>query len=100
MSIENYGYIQRYTSINGKGITNPYLGMGIDAVGKLYDLAQSGKITTAKSIKLDYGYNCDIVFKGSDMLKFLQEYYPEYLEKNSPEIIPNEIYSVATVDYS
>lgn len=100
MSTENYGYIQRYAAITGKGISCPYLGMGIDAVSKLYDLAQSGKITSAESIKIDYGCNCDIVFKGNDMLKFLQEHYPEYLEKYSPEIIPDEIYNVAAVDYS
>lgn len=50
MSAENYGYIQQYAAITGKGITSPFLGMGIDAVRKLYDIAQSGKITTAESI--------------------------------------------------
>lgn len=100
MSAENYGYIQRYVSITGKGITSPFLGMGVDAVRKLYDIAQSGKITTSESIKLDYEYNCAIVFKGSEILKFLQEYYPEYFGENSPDIILDEFYSVTAIDFS
>ena len=100
MSAVKYSYIQRYAVVTGKGISYPFFGMGIDVVRKLYDLVQSEKITNAESIKIDYAFNCEIVFKGNKLLKFLQKYYPEYLTQNSPEIIHTEFYSVSAVDYS
>ena len=94
------GYVDRYVTIGGKGIEQHTLDMGLDAVRTLYKLAEEDKIPNAESIKIDYPFNCDVAFKGSELLKFLGEYYPEYLEKFSPDIDDNEIYNVLAVDYS
>lgn len=99
---EDFEVLVRYIKIMGKGIKVPYLDMGLTATEKLYNLAKDGKIKNAESIKIEWEYNCDIVFKGSELIKFLQEYYPEYLDKNSNEndIDPNENYQVSAFDYS
>jgi len=40
------------------------------------------------------------MFKGVELLKFLDEYYPEYYAKYSAYIVPNETYKISAVDYS
>ncbi len=95
-------YIQRYIWISGEGFIHRYLGMGITDILRLYNLAKNGEIENAESIKVDWGCNCDIVFKGINLLRFLQEYYPDYLSKYKPEIniISDALYTVSGVDLS
>ena len=95
-------YIQRYIWISGEGFIHRYLGMGITDIMRLYDLAKNGEIENAESIKVDWGCNCDIVFKGINLLRFLQEYYPDYLSKYKPEIniISDALYTVSCIDLS
>ena len=97
---DGFCFIQRFVSITGKGIKSPYLKMGVSAVSTLYDLAKDERITNAESIHIGMACNCDIVFKGCELLKFLQEYYPDYAEEHASEIIPEEPYKVSAVDYS
>ncbi|HQM02137.1 MAG TPA: hypothetical protein PLH98_16550 [Ruminococcus flavefaciens] len=93
-------FMQRYIYISGKGIINHFLGMGISDICRLYELAQSGAVTNAENININYSYNCDLMFKGVELLKFLDEYYPEYYAKYSAYIVPNETYKISAVDYS
>ena len=95
-------YIQRYIWISGEGFIHRYLGMGINDILKLYYLAKNCEIENAESIKIDWGCNCDIVFKGINLLRFLQDYYPDYLNKYKSEIniIPDALYTVSGVDFS
>ncbi len=92
----------RYILISGEGITNRFLGMGITATGRLYDLAKSSAIKGAESVTVqnDWSNNCDLVFKGAALLDFLREYYPEYYQKNTDGIVPDAEYSINCVDLS
>ena len=94
------GFMVRYIYISGEGITNHYLGMGISDVSKLYKLAENGKIENAESIKIECCYNCDIVFKGANLLEFIQKHFPEYLENNTIDINSDETYKVSAIDLS
>ena len=97
---DGFCFIQRFVYISGKGIKSHYLKMGVSAVITLYDLAKDNRITNSETIQIGMAYNCDIVFKGCELIKFLQEYYPEYAEEHASEIIPEELYKVSAVDYS
>lgn len=94
------GFFNRYIYLSGKGIDENYLGVGIDAVLKLYRLAENGSITNAESVEVDYCANCELVFKGKELMNFLQEHFPEYLENNTVDIDPDDIYRVAGIDFT
>lgn len=93
---------QRYIVINGEGIQEKYLNIGLDAVRHLYELAKAGAIRHAVSADIQWEYNCDIKFKGSGLISFLSEYYPEYFRRNiEPDtscIDPDAEYTVSCID--
>ncbi len=90
----------RYISIKGDGLERGILDMGFDAVMKAYKLAQENKIPYAETVELDYPANCDIKFKGENLLRFIEEYYPEEFEKWSAKINPAGNYTLSCIDFS
>lgn len=92
-------YVQRYVDIQGEGI-NAYLDTGLDAIRYLIEIIKENKINNAKRIKKVDEFNYDIVFKGSDLLDFLKEFYPNSYDSYTEKIKPENEYKVGVVDLS
>ncbi|MBO4877411.1 MAG: hypothetical protein J5501_05340 [Ruminococcus sp.] len=94
--------LQRYIVINGEGIPEKNLDAGLEAVRHLYGLAKAGALKHAVSADIQWEYNCDIKFRGSGLISFLSEYYPEYFDRHiAPDIScidPDTEYTVSCID--
>ncbi|MDE5569423.1 MAG: hypothetical protein K2I82_02070, partial [Ruminococcus sp.] len=55
----------RFVQIKGEGLENAVIDMGIDAVLKIWHMAEKNEVPYAESIKMSYCANCDIIFRGS-----------------------------------
>ncbi len=90
----------RFVQINGEGLENAVIDMGINAVLKIWHMAEENEVPYAESIKMNYCANCDIVFKGSNLLLFLKEYYPDKVQYFAEKVNPNSEYTLMCLDFS
>lgn len=105
---ENYIYddflesvpAERFVTIKGEGIENGLLDIGFSAVIKIYEMAEKNEIPYAESIELSYCANCDVTFKGANLLLFLREYYPKEIPRFSDKINPDSDYTLLCIDFS
>lgn len=93
---------QRYIVINGEGIPEKDLDAGLEAVRRLYELAKAGAVKQAVSADIQWEYNCDIRFRGSGLISFLSENYPEYFNRHiAPDVSCIDLdaeYTVSCID--
>lgn len=105
---ENYIYddflegvpFTRYIQICGDGLENKIIDSGFDAVIKIYEMAERNEIPYAENIELSYCANCDVTFKGANLLLFLKEYYPDEVQELSDKINPDSDYTLLCIDFS
>lgn len=90
----------RYVGISGEGLKNAIIDAGFDAVIKIYEMAEKNEIPYVESVKLDYCANCDLKFKGKNLLIFLKEYYPDQLQKFEDKVNPDSDYILSCIDFS
>lgn len=90
----------RFIQIKGDGLENAVIDMGIDAVLKIWHMAEKNEVPYAESIKMSYCANCDIVFKGNNLLLFLKEHYPDKVQYFAEKINPDSEYTLMSLDFS
>ncbi len=90
----------RFVQIKGEGLENAVIDMGIDAVLKIWHMAEKNEVPYAKSIKMSYCANCDIIFMGSNLLLFLKEYYPDKVQYFAEKVNPYSEYTLMNFDFS
>lgn len=90
----------RFIQINGEGLENAVIDTGIDAVLKIWHMAEKNEVPYTESIKMSYCANCDIVFKGSNLLLFLKEYYPDKVQCFAEKINSGAEYTLLCIDFS
>ena len=90
----------RFVEIKGDGLENAIIDVGIDAVTHIYDMAEKNEISYAESIQLDYYANCDITFKGKNLLRFLKENYPDKLQEFEDKVNTDADYTLMCLDFS
>lgn len=90
----------RFIKIKGEGLENAVIDMGIDAVLKIWHMAEKNEVPYAESIKMSYCANCDIIFKGSNLLLFLKEYYPDKVQCFEEKVNPDSEYTLLCLDFS
>ena len=74
-------------------------GCGIQAVGKFFDLAQTG---IPGAIKTDFlfSYNVLVRLNGESLMHLIEEHYPELIGEAKKVIIPEEEYVIDCYDMS
>lgn len=90
----------RFVQIKGEGLENAVIDMGIDAVLKIWHMAEKNEVPYAESIKMSYCANCDIIFRGSNLLLFLKEYYPDKVQYFVEKVNPDSEYTLMSLDFS
>lgn len=99
----------RYVLIRGDEIEDMIISMGIDGVLCIYNMAEKGEIPEAEKIEKTYCANCDITFKGKNLISFLYRYIEISKEKDSPllnmekikaVINPDNTYKLMCIDFS
>lgn len=90
----------RFVQIKGEGLENAVIDTGFDAVIKIWDMAVEKNVSYAESIKLEWCANCDIVFKGNNLLLFLKEYYPDKVQYFAEKVNPDSEYTLMSLDFS
>jgi len=66
-----------YISTNGERVMD--LGTGMSAVIRFWEFAKMG---IEGAVKYEYSFSCnvDVTIKGKDLLRFIEDKYPEYYE--------------------
>lgn len=90
----------RFVKIKGEGLENAVIDTGINAVLKIWDMAEKNEVPYAESIKMSYCANCDIIFKGSNLLLFLKEYYPDKVQYFAEKVNTDSEYTLMCLDFS
>lgn len=90
----------RFVQIKGEGLENAMIDMGINAVLKIWNMAEKNEVPYAESIKMSYCANCDIIFKGNNLLLFLKEYYPDKVQYFTEKVNPDSEYTLMSLDFS
>ncbi|MCM1325014.1 MAG: hypothetical protein NC094_13285 [Bacteroidales bacterium] len=94
----------RFVGIQGDGLegfaTNAIIDAGLDAVSRIYGMAEKSEIPYAEGIELDYFANCKISFKGKNLLRFLKEYYPDKFRELEDIVNPDGDYTLMCLDFS
>lgn len=90
----------RFVKIKGEGLENAVIDTGINAVLKIWDMAEKNEVPYAESIKMSYCANCDIIFKGSNLLLFLKEYYPDKVQYFAEKVNADSEYTLMCLDFS
>ncbi|MDE7105528.1 MAG: hypothetical protein K2O36_06575 [Ruminococcus sp.] len=90
----------RFVRVRGEGLENSIIDTGVNAVLTLWCMAEKNEVPYAESIELDYCANCDITFKGDNLLLFLEEYYPNEVQKFESLISLDSDYTLSCIDFS
>lgn len=90
----------RFVQIKGEGLENAVIDMGIDAVLKIWNMAEKNEISYAESVEMHWCANCDIIFRGSNLLLFLNEHYPDKLQYFAEKVNPDGEYTLMSLDFS
>lgn len=90
----------RFVQIKGEGLENAVIDMGIDAVMKIWHIAEKNEVPYAESIEMHWCANCDITFKGNNLLLFLKKYYPDKVQYFAEKVNPDSEYTLMSLDFS